>query len=70
MKYIHVRVTGTGINDEFDALDHEIVGLAAGTYHKFTLINHIVYYLNDFGVRSVSIERRDQAPQKERGTPS
>lgn len=62
-----VRVLGTGINDSFNALSHEIVGLPAGTYHKFILPNGIEYYLNDFGIRSVAIEHVQETPPAKKG---
>ena len=58
-KLIHVRLTGTGINDEFDCVSHEIVGLPAGTYHKFVLANGLTAYFNDFGIRCVYIGTPD-----------
>lgn len=54
---IRVRILGTGINEFFEAVTHEIVGLPAGTYHKFTYNDGTVTYYNDFGVRSVSVEQ-------------
>lgn len=55
---LHVIIKGTGIDDEFDAMSHEIIGLRANTYHKFVLLNGIEFFLNDFGVRSVAIQKR------------
>lgn len=52
---IYVKITGTGISEEFAALSHEIVGLPAGTYHKFEMPTGAVTYFNDFGVRTVVI---------------
>jgi hypothetical protein len=54
---IHVKITGTGVNDEFDAVSHEIVGLPAGTYHKFDFVNGVTAYWNDFGIRCVYIAK-------------
>lgn len=54
---ILVRITGTGINEVFKARSHELIGLPAGTYHKFILQNGIEIFYNDFGVRQVSLQR-------------
>ena len=53
MKFI--KVTGTGIHEEFKAKSHEIVALPAGTYHKFVMPDGTIFMLNDFGVRTVTI---------------
>lgn len=50
-----VHITGTGIDFRLRVKEHEIVGLQASTYHKFTLENGVVVYYNDFGVRTVAI---------------
>ena len=54
-KPIHVRITGTGVNEEFDCISHEIVGLPAGTYHKFIFLNGVTALYNDFGIRCLYI---------------
>lgn len=51
--YILVEIKGTGINEEFEALSHEILGLPAGTYHKFEMKNGSTLFVNDFGIRTV-----------------
>lgn len=59
---LHVRMIGQGINEEFNAIDHEIKGFSGGTYHVFTVIGpdgkgtRTLYY-NDFGIRLVQIDR-------------
>lgn len=54
-KVLKVRVEGTGINQEFFAIAHEIVAYPASTYHKFTYSDGTVVYKNDFGVSQVTI---------------
>jgi hypothetical protein len=55
---IQVTLTGTGINENFLAMSHEIMGLPAGTYHKFLLEDGTFLYYNDFGLRTVLIRRQ------------
>jgi hypothetical protein len=54
-KLIFVKLSGTGIHEQFRASSHEILGLPAGTYHKFVMENGSTLYVNDFGLRSVVI---------------
>jgi len=61
LKVIYVKILGTGIQEQFRALSHEIVGLPAGTYHKFVLENGAMLYINDFGVRFVTIANSFEA---------
>jgi len=61
LKVIFVKILGTGIHEQFRALSHEIVGLPAGTYHKFAMENGSVLYINDFGVRTVAIAGTPEA---------
>jgi hypothetical protein len=56
---ITVTLTGTGINEHFTAVSHELVGLPAGTYHKFTLRGGAVLFYNDSGIRTVLIEDKE-----------
>jgi hypothetical protein len=54
-KVIYVRVSGTSINQYFKVLSHEVLGLPAGTYHVFEMENGAKVFLNDFGVRTVTV---------------
>ena len=54
-KVIYVKISGTGINQSFKALSHELQGLPAGTYHIFELEDGTKVYYNDFGIRTVLI---------------
>jgi len=38
-----------------DVVNHEILDLRAGTYHRLTFPNKVVLYINDFGVQSVLV---------------
>lgn len=51
-----VEMIGTGVQVNFDVVEHELVGLPATTYHKFTFPNGSVMFYNDFGVKSVTIK--------------
>lgn len=57
-KLIYVKITGTGINQIFRAVSHEINGLPAGTYHVFELEDGTTVFYNDFGIRSIIIADR------------
>ena len=61
-KFIHIRITGTGVNEEFDCVSHELVGLPAGTYHKFTFANGVIAFYNDFGIRCVYVNSTQPPP--------
>ena len=52
---IYVKIIGTGINEVFKALSHEIKGLPGGTYHVFEMESGATVFFNDFGIRSVTI---------------
>lgn len=52
---IFVRIKGTGINESFRCRSHDIISLPAGTYHKFEMESGAITYVNDFGIRSVTI---------------
>jgi len=54
-KLLYVRVTGTAYNQTFGVVSHELRGLPAGTYHIFEMADGTTVFLNDFGIRSVSI---------------
>jgi len=54
-KTIFVRILGQSVHENFQAVSHEIVGLPAGTYHKFEMPNGSTVYYNDFGIRSIVI---------------
>ena len=54
---IHVTMRGQGINEDFDAISHEIKGYPGGTYHVFELANGRLLYYNDFGIRVVQIDK-------------
>lgn len=51
----YVKVTGTGIHLDFKCKSHTILANPAGTYHKFVMPDGTVFYLNDFGVRTITI---------------
>jgi len=53
MKFI--KVTGTGIHQEFKCKSHEVIGYPAGTYHKFIMPDGTIFLLNDFGIRTVTV---------------
>jgi len=52
---IFVRIVGTGFNQVLKCHSHDIMGLPAGTYHKFEMDNGSTIYINDFGIRSVTV---------------
>jgi hypothetical protein len=54
-KLIFARIAGGGFHQIIKAKSHEIMGLPAGTYHKFELENGTVVYINDFGIRTVTV---------------
>jgi hypothetical protein len=54
-KLIYVKIAGTGIYETIVAKSHEILGQEASTYHLFVLENGTRFYLNDFGIRSLTI---------------
>lgn len=54
-KTIYIKIIGTGIHVEMEAVAHELLGLPAGTYHKMTLKDGTTFLLNDFGIRSVTL---------------
>lgn len=53
---IYVKVIGNGLNvpSRFQAKSHEVKGYPAGTYHLFIMENGAKFWLNDFGIRSVT----------------
>ncbi len=54
-----VTISGGGIHEVIrDVVEHEVVGLPAATYHKMTMPNGIVLYYNDFGVRTVTVQKQ------------
>lgn len=53
---IHVNIQGQGYANEFEAMTHDIVGLAGGTYHVFKISKTRTIYINDFGIRAVQID--------------
>lgn len=53
---LKITLMGTGINETILAVDHEMIGLHAATYHKITLVSGTVVFYNDFGIRSVWVE--------------
>lgn len=59
-KVFYVRIVGSGLLLTFRATSHEIMGLPAGTYHKFVFENGTTVYFNDFGVRSVQISDTEE----------
>jgi len=64
-KVISVLVQGTGVNEQFYALSHEIVAFPASTYHKFTYTNGVVVWKNDFGVSQIVITPAELPEGKE-----
>ena len=54
---IKITIAGQGIAAEFFAVSHEIMGLPAGTYHKFELEGGATLLYNDFGIRQLRIEK-------------
>lgn len=58
---LYVRVIGTGVDQNFKCLSHEVVGYAANTYHKFTFADDTVVLWNDFGISRIIIA---DAPDK------
>lgn len=54
-KLIYVCITGTGMYQDFKAVSHELRGLPADTYHIFEMEDGTTVYMNDFGIRSVTI---------------
>jgi len=54
-KLLYVRLAGTGINQTFQCLSHELKGLPAGNFHIFEMENGATMYVNDFGIRFVTI---------------
>lgn len=50
---IYIRIIGTGLDQKFKCVSHEVVGLPANTYHKFTYADDTVVWWNDFGVARV-----------------
>ena len=38
-----------------NVMGYEVLDLKAGTYHKFLFAGDMVVYLNDFGIRSVTV---------------
>lgn len=54
-KPIYVCIKGQGVYEKFRAASHEVIGLAAGTYHKFILEDGTEVWFNDFGLRTVAI---------------
>jgi hypothetical protein len=58
---IYIKILGTGIYERIKAVDYELIGLPADTFHKITLMDGTVCYYNTFGVRSLSIA---DAPEK------
>ena len=55
-KNIRVHIEGTGIVEDFEAKSHELLGLPAGTYHKFILLDGTEALYNDFGIRFITIK--------------
>lgn len=53
--FIFVRLIGTGVDTRFKAITHDIIGMPADTYHKFTLEDGSVVYYNGYGVRTITI---------------
>jgi hypothetical protein len=64
-KVISVQLLGTGVNETFYALSHEIVAYPASTYHKFTYTNGVVVWKNDFGVSQVIVTPAELPEGKE-----
>jgi hypothetical protein len=64
-KIYKMQVLGTGVNEIFYALSHEIVAYPASTYHKFTYTNGVVVFKNDFGVSQVIITPAELPEGKE-----
>ena len=56
---LKVKVTGTGLNEEFYCASHDIVSYPSSTYHKFTFVNGVVVWKNDFGVSQVIVSTED-----------
>lgn len=54
-KRIYVKITGTGLNETFQALSHEMIDMRAATYHLFTMPDGTKVYWNDFGIRTIII---------------
>ncbi len=50
--YIHGAQSMTKLDD---VLAYELLDLKAGTYHKFLSAGNIAVYLNDFGIKSVTV---------------
>lgn len=65
-KLLRITLTGTGMNQTFLALSHEVVGLPASTYHKFVLENGAIAWKNDFGVSDVIIDEVILPEEKKR----
>lgn len=53
-------IRGTGIAQDTECVAHEIVGFPASTYHKFTYADGTVFWLNDFGIRSVTLANKQK----------
>ena len=60
-KLLYVRISGTGFSQTWKCVSHEVIGYPAGTYHVFKFEDGSIVYLNDFGIRTVTIA---DAPEK------
>lgn len=57
---LKITIQGNGIYNIFSGvLQHEILDLEGSTYHKLYLPNNAVLLINDFGIRSVMIEKEE-----------
>jgi hypothetical protein len=51
-----VRISGSQAMKEYtNVLDYRTLDFKAGTYHKLTFAGNVVLYINDFGIRTVTV---------------
>jgi hypothetical protein len=56
MKTWTILITsGTSVSNLENVLNYELLDLKAGVYHKFSLEDGSVLYVNDFGIRSIQV---------------
>lgn len=54
-KFLYVRICGTGMDQTIKVLSHDVKEYPANTYHVFEMPNGATFWLNDFGVKSLTI---------------
>lgn len=53
-----VRISGgTSLTELHNVKMYELLDLKGGVYHKFTLEDGSLLYLNDFGIRSIHVTK-------------